>query len=70
MVTVALDIAPDGSLERIRWLSDTLVVAPEATDSPLEARREIFGAIAEGLSALRMPAGGGSSCVTLPLVFG
>lgn len=72
MVTVALHIAPDGSLESLQWLSDTLIVSPEATDSPLEGRREILTAIGEGLAGLKLPAStdGGRSLVTLPLVFG
>lgn len=72
MVTVALDVAPDGSLEQLRWLSDTLVVAPEATDDVREARKDILGVISGGFSALRLPAAedGGKSCITVPLVFG
>lgn len=76
MVTVALDVSPDGTLERLRWLSDTLVVPPESAAGagegadPAAVRADILRTIKEGFVGLRLAPAEGKSCITLPLVFG
>lgn len=50
-------------------LSDTLVVRPQDSGEPEEARGEALACVEQALRGIRFPPAGGATRITLPLIF-
>lgn len=70
VLTIALGVTPDGSVEFIDFLADTLM--PRALPDNIAAddlRADIRDCVIENLSKLRFPEAADSSRVCVPLIF-
>lgn len=67
LVTVRLEVAPDGRVAALRWLCNTLIAHPQLGRQPWVEVDAILSQVAEACLELRFPASRGGGEVTLPL---
>ncbi len=70
LLSVRVDVAPNGTVHELTVLADTLVVDPsQVSSSGLDARAHAIGVIATELEGMSFESSDGPSTITIPFVF-
>lgn len=70
VICLRLSVAADGTVEKVKWLADSLVPSPgNELPSPTEIRDAIMLEVAGTMMDTSFPPAGGPSEITLPFMF-